>query len=86
MDCGRALVQVGIKRIVIPFDHNMGVGTKYVERWRESCERAEDLFAKVHVQYDFVCEYDPDRSIFQNRVVWQMGSMKDGESQGKGSR
>ena len=59
MDCGRALKQVGVIRVVVPMHHNMGLGSDYIERWRESCQRAEKLFRLAGVVYEFV-EEGPD--------------------------
>ncbi len=58
MDCGRALKQVGVKRVVIPYENGMGTGREYVKRWRESCFRTEKLFAMTGIRYEAIGKHD----------------------------
>lgn len=44
-ECAKGIIQVGIKRVVIPIQH-------VPERWKESVEFAHNLFREAGVQYD----------------------------------
>ena len=47
-ECAKAMIQVGIKRIVMPFDGEIP------EIWQESCEKAKALCEEAGVQYSMM--------------------------------
>ena len=47
-ECAKAMIQVGIKRIVMPFDGEIP------ELWQESCEKAKALCEEAGVQYSMM--------------------------------
>lgn len=59
MNCARGIVQVGAKRVVIPYHHNMGEGRNYLDRWAPEQLRTEKLFLMTGVQYLFFNEEHP---------------------------
>jgi dCMP deaminase len=44
-ECAKGIIQVGIRRVVIPIQD-------VPERWKESCEFTRNLFKEVGIQYD----------------------------------
>lgn len=52
-DCARGLVQAGIYRVVIPKMHNF-LDKASNERWKESCDRAMQMFKEAGVWFDVV--------------------------------
>ena len=53
-DCGRGLIQAGIKNIYIPHDHEFGKGWMIGERWFDSCNRAILMCQQAGVNYEVV--------------------------------
>lgn len=51
-DCGRALIQAGIRNIFIPEHHNFGKGWMIGERWMDSCRRAKIMCEHAGVNYE----------------------------------
>ena len=49
-ECAKAIIQVGIKRVVIPFDHF----TKVPERRMESIKLTQGMFNEAGVEYDSI--------------------------------
>jgi len=49
-ECAKGIIQVGITRVVVPFD----IVKKMPKRWKESCDVSGDLFQEAGVRYDFV--------------------------------
>ena len=47
-ECVKAMVQVGIKRIIMPFEADIP------EVWQESCEKAKELCEEAGVQYSMM--------------------------------
>ena len=50
-DCAKGVIQVGIKRVVIPHD-------EYPEKWVESWRDTTEMFDEAGVEYE-VCHYEP---------------------------
>ena len=46
-DCAKGIIQVGIKRVVIPAD-------KYPEKWIQSFESTMDMFAEVGIDVEII--------------------------------
>ena len=46
-ECAKAMIQVGIKRIVMPPKQNVP------EKWLHSCEESQQMLEEVGVSYDF---------------------------------
>ena len=46
-ECAKAMIQVGINRIVMPFNQNVP------EKWQHSCEESQQMLEEVGVDYDF---------------------------------
>ncbi len=53
-DCGRALIQSGIRNIYIPYYHEFGEGWLFGERWMDSCNRAIVMCKEAGVNYEVV--------------------------------
>ena len=47
-ECAKAVIQVGIKHVIVPYQH-------IPEKWRESCAFAAELFTEAGVGYS-TCE------------------------------
>ena len=46
-ECAKAIIQVGIKRVVIPFDHINDLP----DRWRDSTKLTMRMFDEAGVEY-----------------------------------
>lgn len=46
-ECAKAIIQVGIKRVIMH-------GDPFNERWRESVERTLDMFKEAKVEWEFI--------------------------------
>ena len=55
MDCARAIVQAGIKRVV-----TVRPSADFVERWEEHMTRSQRLFDECGVKYEEIeCDHEP---------------------------
>lgn len=52
-DCGRGLIQAGIKEVVIPSDHST-CAVRNKAQWGESCEIAQIMFEEAGVTFRMV--------------------------------
>jgi len=53
-ECAKGVVQVGIKRVIMP-------AADYPNKWLESFERTSDMFGEAGVEYEFIeCDYEPN--------------------------
>src|SRR6056300_1484122 len=53
-DCAKGVVQVGIKRVIMP-------AADYPDKWLESFEHTSDMFGEAGVEYEFIeCDYEPN--------------------------
>ena len=49
MDCARAIIQAGIKKVIFP-----SPSPELVERWGDSFKKAEQLFGECRVELEFL--------------------------------
>ena len=47
-NCAKGLIQVGVKRIVMPYNEDLP------EKWKQSFELSKSLFDETNVQYEFL--------------------------------
>lgn len=53
-ECAKGIVQVGIKRVIMP-------KAVYPQKWIESFERTQNMFGETGVKYEFIeCDYESD--------------------------
>lgn len=50
-DCARALVQSGIREVIVPVKHNFLTRMKNGGSWQESCERAMIILQNANILY-----------------------------------
>jgi len=54
-ECAKGVVQVGIKRVIMP-------AADYPNKWLESFERTSDMFGEAGVEYEFIeCDYESNQ-------------------------
>ena len=47
-NCAKGLIQVGVKRIVMPYNEDLP------EKWKQSFELSKSMFEETNVQYEFL--------------------------------
>lgn len=47
-ECAKGIIQVGIKKVVMPFDLNIPY------KWKESFDQSKDMFDEVGIEYEFI--------------------------------
>jgi dCMP deaminase len=47
-ECAKGVIQVGIKKVIMPFDINTP------EKWKESFDQSKNMFDEVGIDYEYV--------------------------------
>jgi deoxycytidylate deaminase len=54
-DCGRAIIQSGIKKIILHQPYELIFGHLY-STWKESCEVTKDMFLEAGIKVSYITD------------------------------